>query len=129
MQLRHILIKVDDQDKALAFYTSVIGFVKKHDDDGGPVRWLRVAAPGDADGTELVLEPNSAAPARAAQQAFYDAHFPAALITTADIHAEFDRLTGLGVKFLRPPQRMGPVTSAFFDDTCGNIIVMAQPAD
>jgi catechol 2,3-dioxygenase-like lactoylglutathione lyase family enzyme len=125
MQLRHILIKVDDQDKALAFYTSVLGFVKKHDDDGGPVRWLTVAA---ADGTELVLEPNSAAPARAAQQVLYDAHLPAALITVSDIHAEFDRLTGLGVKFLGPPERTGPVTSAFFDDTCGNIIVIAEPA-
>jgi catechol 2,3-dioxygenase-like lactoylglutathione lyase family enzyme len=128
MQLRHVLIKVDDQDKALAFYTSVIGFVKKHDYDGGQARWLTVVASGDADGTELVLEPNIAAPARAAQQALYDAHFPAALITTADIHAEFDRLTGLGVKFLGAPQQMGPVTSAFFDDTCGNFIVMAQQA-
>ena len=62
MQLRYILIKVDDQDKALAFYTSVIGFVKKHDDDGGRARWLTVVAPDDADGTELVLEPNSDAP-------------------------------------------------------------------
>ena len=126
MQLRHILIKVDDQDKALTFYTSVIGFVKKHDDDSGPVRWLTVTAADDGDGTELVLEPNSAPPARAAQKVLYDAHFPAALITVSDIHAEFDRLTGLGVKFLGPPQRMGPVTAAFFDDTCGNFIVMAE---
>ena len=126
MQLRHILIKVDDQDKALAFYTSVIGFVKKHDDDSGPVRWLTVTAADDGDGTELVLEPNSAPPARAAQKVLYDAHFPTALITVGDIHAEFDRLTGLGVKFLGPPQRMGPVTAAFFDDTCGNFIVMAE---
>ncbi|KAA3441699.1 glyoxalase [Mesorhizobium sp. SARCC-RB16n] len=127
MQLRHILIKVDDQDKALAFYTSVLGFVKKHDHDSGPIRWLTVVAPDDA-GTELVLEPNSAAPARAAQQALYDARFPAALITVGDIHAEFDRLTGRGVKFLGPPERTGPVTSAFFDDTCGNFIVMAEPS-
>ncbi|WP_281040957.1 MULTISPECIES: VOC family protein [unclassified Mesorhizobium] len=72
MRLRHILIKVDDQDKALAFYTSVMGFVKKHDHDSGPIRWLTVVAPDDG-GTELVLEPNSAPPARAAQQALYDA--------------------------------------------------------
>ena len=126
MQLRHILIKVDDQDKALAFYTSVIGFVKKHDDDSGPVRWLTVTAADDGDGTELVLEPNSAAPARAAQKALHDAHFPAALITSPDIQADYDRLAGRGVKFLGPPQRMGPVSAAFFDDTCGNFIVMAQ---
>ena len=125
MQLRHILIKVDDQDKALAFYTSVVGFVKQHDYDGQP-RWLTVVAPDDIDGTELVLEPNRDAPALAAQKALYDAHFPAALITTRDIHADFDRLTGLGVKFLGPPKSMGPVTAAFFDDTCGNIIVMAE---
>ncbi|UVK46447.1 VOC family protein [Mesorhizobium sp. AR07] len=128
MQLRHILIKVDDQDKALAFYTSVIGFVKKHDYDGGRARWLTVAASGDADETELVLEPNRDAPALAAQKALYDAHFPAALITTCDIHADFDRLTGRGVKFLGPPQSMGPVTATFFDDSCGNIIVMAEEA-
>lgn len=125
MRLRHILIKVDDQDKALAFYTSVVGFVKKQDDNGGPVRWLTVAAPDD-DGTELVLEPNSAAPARAAQKALYDAHFPAALITSRDIQADYHRLAGRGVKFLAPPQRMGPVRAAFFDDTCGNFIVMAE---
>lgn len=128
MRLRHILIKVDDQDKALAFYTSVLGFQKKNDHDGGRARWLTVVAPDDADGTELVLEPNSDAPARAAQRMLHDAHFPAALITTRDIHGEFDRLTGLGVKFLGPPQGMGPVTAAFFDDTCGNFIVMAQPS-
>jgi catechol 2,3-dioxygenase-like lactoylglutathione lyase family enzyme len=128
MRLRHILIKVDDQDKALAFYTSVLGFEKKNDYPGGRARWLTVVAPDDADGAELVLEPNSDAPARAAQKALHDAHFPAALITTSDIHGEFDRLTGLGVKSLGPPQRMGPVTAAFFDDTCGNFIVMAEPS-
>jgi catechol 2,3-dioxygenase-like lactoylglutathione lyase family enzyme len=93
MRLRHILIKVDDQDKALAFYTSILGFEKKNDHDGGRVRWLTVVAPDDADGTELVLEPTSDAPARAAQKALHDAHFPAALITTRDIHGEFDRLS------------------------------------
>jgi len=126
MQLRHILIKVDDQDKALAFYTSIIGLVKKHDHNGGRARWLTVVAPHDADGVELVLEPNVDPPARAAQKALYDAHFPAALITSRDIEADFGRLTELGVKFLGPPTRMGPVTAAFFDDSCGNIIVMAE---
>lgn len=75
--------------------------MKKHDHDSGPIRWLTVMAPDDA-GTELVLEPN-APPARAAQQALYEARFPAALITVSDIHAEFDRLTARGVKFLGPP--------------------------
>jgi catechol 2,3-dioxygenase-like lactoylglutathione lyase family enzyme len=128
MQLRHILIKVDDQDKALAFYTAVLGFVKKHDYDGGRARWLTVVSPDQADGAELVLEPNHHAPARAAQKALHDAHFPAALITSRDVQADYDRLAGRGVKFLGPPQRMGPVSAAFFDDTCGNFIVMAQQA-
>ncbi|OBQ73382.1 VOC family protein [Mesorhizobium erdmanii] len=126
MQLRHILIKVDDQDKALAFYTSVLGFVKKRDYDGGQARWLTVVSPDQADGAELVLEPNRDAPARAAQKALHDAHFPAALITCRDIQADYDRLAGRGVKFLGPPRRMGPVSAAFFDDTCGNVIVMAE---
>jgi hypothetical protein len=73
-----------------------------------------------------VPEPNSDAPALAAQKALYDAHFPAAPITTSDIHRDFDRLAGRGVKFLRPPRRMGSVIAAFFDDPCGNFIVTAQ---
>ena len=128
MQIRHVLMKVDDQDKALAFYTSVLGFVKKFDVAGGPARWLTVVAPDDAGGAELVLEPNAFPPALAAQKALYEAKFPATLISTSDIHAEYRRLTGLGVKFLGEPKAMGPVTAAFFDDTCGNIIVLGQAA-
>ncbi|QPC92050.1 VOC family protein [Mesorhizobium sp. INR15] len=128
MQLRHILIKVDDQDKALAFYTSVLGFKKGHDHLNGEIRWLTVVSPDDDGGAELVLEPNTFPPARAAQKALHDAHFPAALVTTIDILAEHKRLEALGVAFLGPPQEMGPVTAAFFDDSCGNIIVLAQQA-
>lgn len=128
MEIRHVLIKVDDQEKALAFYTSVLGFVKKHDVPMGPARWLSVVAPDDPDGTELVLEPNTPPPALAAQQALYAGRFPATLLTTKDIDGDYRRLTGLGVKFLGPPQPTGPVTSAFFEDTCGNIIVIAEQA-
>ena len=128
MQIRHALIKVSDQEKALSFYTSVLGFVKKNDVRGGPMRWLTVSASGDSAGAELVLEPNSAPPARTAQKALYDAHFPAALLSTTDIEAEYRRLTGLGVRFLGPPGTMGGVKAAFFDDTCGNIIVLAETA-
>ncbi len=128
MQIRNVLIKVDDQDKALSFYTSVVGFVMKQDVPMGSVRWLTVSAPDGAEGVELVLEPNSAAPGRTAQKVLYDAGFPAALLTTNDISAEYQRLKDLGVAFRGEPRQTGPVTTAFFDDTCGNFIALVQPA-
>lgn len=127
MQIKHVLIKVDDQDKALAFYTEVLGFTKKLDVGmGGGDRWLTVVAPGEADGTELVLESNRLDPSRRAQEILYEAKFPATVLTTADIDADYRRLTDLGVKFLGEPRRMGPIVTAFFDDTCGNIINLTQ---
>ena len=125
MQIRHVVIKVDDQDKALAFYTTVLGFVKKHDIPG-PIRWLTVASPEGAEGVELVLEPNHFPPALASQKALYDGGFPATIFTTSDIAAEYKRLLSLGVRFREKPKSMGPVTFAFFDDTCGNLIVLNQ---
>ena len=125
MQLRHVVIKVDDQDKALAFYTTILGFVKKHDVPG-PIRYLTVASLEGAEGVELVLEPNHFPAALASQKALYDAGFPATIFTTNDIAAEYKRLVSLGVKFREEPKNMGPVTFAFFDDTCGNLIVLNQ---
>ena len=125
MQICHVVIKVDDQDKALAFYTNILGFVKKLDLPGA-IRYLTVASPEGAEGVELVLEPNHFPAALASQKALYDADFPATIFTTNDIAAEYKRLTSLGVKFREEPKRMGPVTFAFFDDTCGNLIVLNQ---
>ena len=110
MQIRHVIIKVDDQDKALSFYTSVVGFVKKVDSPIGRDRWLTVSSPDGAEGVELVLEPNYPPPAQTSQKALYDAGFPAAVLTTNDIVAEYQRLKGLGVLFRGEPKSMGPVT-------------------
>jgi catechol 2,3-dioxygenase-like lactoylglutathione lyase family enzyme len=126
MQIRHVIIKVDDQDKALAFYTSVLGFVKTRDDRRGRLRWLTVSSRKGPRGAELVLEPNSYRPARASQKALYDAVFPAAILSTNDIAAEYQRLKALGVKFRGKPKKVGSRSFVFFDDTCGNFIVLLQ---
>lgn len=128
MQIRHVIIKVDDQEKALSFYTSVVGFVKKLDIPMDRFRWLTVSSPEGAEGVELVLEPNDFPPARASQKALYDAGFPATILATNDIGAEYQRLKGLGVKFRGEPKSVGPVTAVFFEDTCGNIINLVQSA-
>ena len=128
MQIRHVVIKVDDQDKALAFYTTILGFVKKLDFPGA-IRYLTVASPEGAEGVELVLEPNHFPAALASQKVLYDAGFPATIFTTNDIAADYKRLMSLGVKFREQPKTMGPVTFTFFDDTCGNLIVLNQRAD
>ena len=125
MQIRHVVIKVDDQDKALAFYTTILGFVKKVDFPGA-IRYLTVISPEGPDGVELVLEPNHFPPALASQKALYDGGFPATIFTTNDIAVEYKRLMSLGVKFREKPKSMGPVTFAFFDDNCGNLIVLNQ---
>ncbi|WP_129647801.1 VOC family protein [Peristeroidobacter agariperforans] len=125
MQIRHVIIKVDDQDKALAFYTSVLGF-RKSRDRRGRTRWLTVASPKGPKGVELVLESNAFKPARAAQKALYDAVFPAAILSTNDVAAEYQRLKGLGVKFRGKPKKVGSSRFVFFDDTCGNFIVLLQ---
>lgn len=128
MQIRHVIIKVDDQDKALAFYTTVLGFIKKNDFLIGDVRWLTVSAPEGIEGVELVLEPNHFPPARASQEILYDAGFPAAVLTIDDIGTEFQRLKDMGIAFRSDPKVTGPVTTAFFEDTCGNVIALVQPA-
>jgi hypothetical protein len=105
-----------------------LGFVKKYDTPIGPFRWLTVSSPEQSEGVELVLEPNDPPAARASQKALYDAGFPAIILTTTNIGAEYQRLKGLSVKFRGEPKSMGPVTAVFFEDTCGNLINLAQAA-
>jgi catechol 2,3-dioxygenase-like lactoylglutathione lyase family enzyme len=125
MQLKYIILRVDDQDKALAFYTSILGF-EKRDDLPGPIRWLTLGSPAGVDGVELVLEPNDFAPVLAAQKALFDSGFPAAVLASRDIRAEYDRLRGRGVSFRSGLKKAGAVTFCFFEDTCGNILVLSQ---
>jgi catechol 2,3-dioxygenase-like lactoylglutathione lyase family enzyme len=119
-------IFVEDQNRALAFYTDVLGFVPKTDMPLGEARWITVASPADPDGVELLLEPNSNPVARAYQEAIYDQGLPATSFAVDDVQAEYDRLTALGVRFTQEPAAMGPVTTAVLDDTCGNLLQLAQ---
>ena len=117
---------VDDQAKAEAFYTGVLGFVKKHDVPMGPYRWLTVVSPGDEDGTELLLEPEGHPAARPFKEALVADGIPFTSFGVDDVQGEYDRLTAAGVRFTQPPVPMGPVTTAVLDDTCGNLIQIAQ---
>ena len=121
-------ILVDDQEKALRFYTEVPGFEIKHDVPVGAARWLTVTAPGEPDGTELLLEPDGHPAAKPFKAALVEDGIPYTSFGVADCQAEYDRLVGLGVQFTQPPTNMGPVTTAVFDDTCGNLIQIAQRA-
>jgi catechol 2,3-dioxygenase-like lactoylglutathione lyase family enzyme len=126
MQIRLASVTVDDQDRALAFYTSVLGFVKKHDMPMGPFRWITVTSPEGAEGVELVLEPLGFPPARTYQQALYEAGIPATAFISADLHAEVERLRARGVRFRSEPQTHGPITTALFEDGCGNLLNLVQ---
>jgi catechol 2,3-dioxygenase-like lactoylglutathione lyase family enzyme len=117
---------VDDQDKALRFYTDVLGFLKKTEIDLGEARWLTVVAPDDANGPELVLEPDGHPAVRPFKEALIADGIPFTSFAVANVQGEFERLSGLGVQFTQPPVEMGPVTTAVFDDTCGNLIQIAQ---
>lgn len=128
MQITLASIFVEDQDRALAFYTSVLGFQKKHDIPMGQFRWLTVTSPEGAAGVELVLEPMAFPPARTFQKALFDAGIPATAFMTTDIAAEFQKLRALGVNFRGEPASMGPVTVVRFEDTCGNLINLVQTA-
>jgi catechol 2,3-dioxygenase-like lactoylglutathione lyase family enzyme len=119
-------VLVDDQAKALAFYTDVLGFVKKTDIPTGDARWLTVVSPDAPDGVELLLEPDEHPAARPFKQALVADGIPYTSFAVDDVQAEFDRLSGLGVLFTQPPTEMGPVTTAVFDDTCGNLIQIAE---
>ncbi|MFF8614167.1 VOC family protein [Streptomyces sp. NPDC015350] len=122
MRIHISSVFVDDQDKALRFYTDVLGFVKKHEVPLGEDRWLTVVSPEDPDGTELLLEPDGHPAVKPYKTALMTDGIPAASFAVDDVRAEFDRLRGLGVRFTQEPLKMGPVTTAVLDDTCGNLI-------
>jgi predicted enzyme related to lactoylglutathione lyase len=119
-------IFVQDQDKALAFYTETLGFVLKHDVPMGQYRWITLVSPEQPDGTELLLEPNDHPAAKEYQRKIYADGIPAAMFGVADFEEAYKRLQDRGVKFTMPPTRMGDLTIAVFDDTCGNLIQMLQ---
>jgi catechol 2,3-dioxygenase-like lactoylglutathione lyase family enzyme len=119
-------VLVDDQDKALRFYTEVLGFKKKAEIPLGAHRWLTVTSPEDTDGIELVLEPDDHPAAKPFKEALLADGIPFASFAVQDIQREFNRLRALGVRFTQEPAEMGPVTTAVFDDTCGNLIQIAQ---
>ena len=128
MQITLSSILVEDQDRALQFYTDFLGFEKKHDIPMGPYRWLTVTSPEGAMGVEVALEPMAFPPARVYQKALYDAGIPATAFISSDIGAEVQRLKARGVRFRGEPKNMGPVTTVLFEDTCGNLINLVQPA-
>jgi predicted enzyme related to lactoylglutathione lyase len=129
MQIRIASVMVENQDHALHFYTTVVGFVKNKDIPMGPTfRWLTVSAPEGAAGVELLLEPMAFPPAQAYQKALFAAGIPATAFITHDIASEYQRLKSLGVAFRGEPQNMGPVTAVLFEDSCGNLINLVQPA-
>ncbi|MFF4761105.1 VOC family protein [Streptomyces sp. NPDC001292] len=122
MKIHLTSVFVDDQDKALRFYTDVLGFVKKHDVPLGQDRWLTVVSPEDPDGTELLLEPSGHPAVKPYKTALVQDGIPAASFAVDEVQAEFNRLRGLGVHFTQEPLEMGTVTTAVLDDTCGNLI-------
>lgn len=117
---------VDDQAKALAFYTDILGFVKKADVSLGEYRWLTVVSPEAPDGVELVLEPNANPAAKTFQKALYEQGIPLTAFWVHDAHQEYERLKGLGVRFKTEPTPAGPSIIAILDDTCGNYIQINQ---
>ena len=126
MKIRVVSVLVDDQDKALKFYTGVLGFVNKNDIPMGEHRWLTVVSGEEQDGVELLLEPMSFPSAKIYQKALFDAGVPFTVFNVNDIQKEFERLTKLGVVFSMDPTDVGTATLAVFDDTCGNNIQIAQ---
>jgi catechol 2,3-dioxygenase-like lactoylglutathione lyase family enzyme len=126
MQIRLTSLMVNDQEKALDFYTRVLGFEKKNDIPMGPFRWLTVVSPQDTDGTELVLEPLAFPPAITFQQALFEAGIPATAFQVGDLDAEHARLSAAGVVFRTAPTVTGPVKGAVLEDSVGNNIQLYQ---
>ncbi len=119
-------VLVDDQDKALRFYTEVLGFVKKTDVPVGQFKWLTVVSPEDPGGVEVLLEPNENPAAQTYQKALFDQGIPLTSFAVNDIQREYGRMKDAGVRFTQAPAKAGPVTTAVFDDTCGNLIQMVE---
>ena len=128
MRIHLSSVFVDDQDKALRFYTDILGFEKKTEVPLGEHRWLTVVSAEEPDGIELVLEPDAHPAVKPFKEALVADGIPYASFAVSDTDAEFDRLRTLGVRFTQEPVDMGPVMTAVFDDTCGNLIQIAQRA-
>jgi catechol 2,3-dioxygenase-like lactoylglutathione lyase family enzyme len=126
MRIELTSVLVDDQEKALDFYTHVLGFEKKMEIPLGEHRWLTVVSPDDPDGTQLVLEPDAHPAAKPFKAALVSDGIPVASFTVDDVEREFKRLRRLGIDFTQEPTQMGPVKTAVFDDTCGNLIQIAD---
>ena len=126
MKIKLITVHVDDQAKALHFYTDVLGFVKKADFSNGPYRWLTVASDEDPDGTELQLALNDNPAAKAYQQALFQQGQPAAMFFTDDVQADYERMQTRGATFTMPPTDVTASTIAMVNDTCGNLIQLTQ---
>ena len=127
MKLTTAIILVENQDQALEFYVGKLGFKKKSDIPMGPFRWLTVTVPEGAEGMEIFFEPVDFPAAKAYQKARFDAGIPIFAFTSTDIHAEYKRLKQSGVVFRSEPANLGPIISAVFEDTCGNLIHLVQP--
>ncbi len=119
-------VLVDDQEKALQFYTNVLGFVKKLDLPLGEFRWLTMVSPDAPDGVQLLLEPNVNPAARTFQQAIFQQGIPLTSFAVDDLRKEYERMKALGVAFHGAPETSGPVMTVVFEDTCGNLIQLAQ---
>ncbi|MCC2308880.1 VOC family protein [Cellulomonas chengniuliangii] len=128
MKIHLSSVFVDDQDEALRFYTEVLGFLKKTEVPLGEDRWLTVVSPEDPEGPELLLEPAGHPAVKPFRDALFEDGIPATAFAVRDVHAEFARLRGLGVRFTQEPLEMGPVTTAVLDDTCGNLIQIVAAA-
>ncbi len=126
MKINLTSVLVDDQEKALRFYTQVLGFQKKNEIPLGEHRWLTVVSPDDPEGVELSLEPDEHPAARPFKQALVADGIPFTSFAVLDVRAETERLKALGVAFTQDPLQMGPVTTAVLDDTCGNLIQIAS---
>ena len=127
MQIKFASITVDSQEKALRFYTDVLGFSKKSDIPMGEYRWLTVTSPDGVEGVELLLEPAGFPAAATYQKALYEAGMPTTALVSKDILAEYQQLKARGVQFRGPPQSFGAIMSVLFDDTCGNLVNLVQP--
>ena len=128
MKIKVMSVYVNDQDKALRFYTEVLGFVKKTDFSQGPYRWLTVASPEEPNGTELQLALNSNPAAKTYQEAIFQQHQPAAMLFTDDVKADYERIKARGAAFTMQPTAVTGSTIAMLNDTCGNLIQLTQLA-
>ena len=128
MKIKLTRVYVNDQEKALRFYTDVLGFAKKADFSQGPFRWLTVASPEEPDGAQLQLAPNNSPEAKAYQQAVFQQGQPAAMFYTSDVKGDYERIKARGAQFAMPPTNVTGSTIAMLDDTCGNLIQLVQLA-